>query len=453
MKAAGGFAWRAGEGHEALLAEGDDGAAGAGGLEEIPDGGGEAAGEIVEGFADFTLGGAEQIDILEAEEVGLAAADVGGDHGDGAAEGGEDAIEEAGGDEAVAEVGEDDGGGAAGGVEDPAGEGLFGAGVDGGGGAVIEFEHFGLFDEEAVLGDVGAIARKGDDIDAGGGEAKALGTGGGIGEGSDERGARSKPGEVEGDDGRASVVVLLGEGAEGHHGAFAGDAGGFAVVVAVEDVVADDDDALVAKTGDELVEGEVGEAVALAKAADFFALEGVAGVELADEGGGGEDDVAAGADDAAAVLGDDLALGEEARVAIVLVLFALDVNVGLERVEELDRGWVGVDVDEIAALECGEAGGAEVFGDEGAVDALIDLGVAAEGDDQKVAEGPGELEVVDVAGVDDVETAVAVDDGSAGFASFSAESEEAVKGADFGCGALRRGGRHGLVIGRWRGGT
>src|SRR5207249_782139 len=125
--------------------------------------------------------------------------------------------------------------------------------------------------------------------------------------------------------------------------------------------------------------------------------------ELMDQGGGGEDDVAAGADDPAAVAGDDVALGQEAGVAVVLVFLAFDVNVGAKAIEQALGGGIGIDVDEIDALEGGKALGAQVFGDQGAVNAFAHLRIGAEADDQEIAVGLGELEMVDVAGVDDVE--------------------------------------------------
>ncbi len=75
---------------------------------------------------------------------------------------------------------------------------------------------------------------------------------------------------------------------------------------------------------------------------------------------------------------------------------------------------VGIDVDIIDELEGGEIFGAEFLGDVGAAFAFADVGVAGEGDDEDVALLFGELKIADVAGMDDVEAAVAVDDGFAG---------------------------------------
>jgi len=214
--------------------------------------------------------------------------------------------------------------------------------------------------------------------------------------------------------------VLL-HGAEGEHGAFAGDTGGVAKVIAVEDVVADDEDAAAAGAVEEGLNGGGGEVVLVAEADDFFVVKALGALEGSDQGGGGVDDVAAGEDDAAAVADDGVFLGQEAGVAILLVLAAFDVDIWLEQVEQLDGGGVGVHVHRVDAFEGGEALGAKFVGDEGAVDAFVHVRIGADGDHEQVAHGLGELEVVDVSGVDDVEAAVAVDQREALFAGALAE--------------------------------
>ena len=93
-----------------------------------------------------------------------------------------------------------------------------------------------------------------------------------------------------------------------------------------------------------------------------------------------------------------------------------------------------VDVDDVDRLQGGEVPRAEVVGDQRAVHALGDVRVAADGDDQQVAERAGVLKVVDVAGVNDVEAAVAVDDGVAGGAGLHREGRAVGRGrADLAC--------------------
>lgn len=74
---------------------------------------------------------------------------------------------------------------------------------------------------------------------------------------------------------------------------------------------------------------------------------------------------------------------------------------------------MGVDVDRIDTLERRDTGGAEVIGNQRAVDPFVDVGVGADGDDEPVSQRPGKFKVLDVAGVDDVKTAVAMNDGLA----------------------------------------
>ena len=59
------------------------------------------------------------------------------------------------------------------------------------------------------------------------------------------------------------------------------------------------------------------------------------------------------------------------------------------------------------------------------------MGIAGEGDDEDIALFVGELEVADVARVDDVEDAVAVDDGFAGAAGVVALGAEGLEVHDF----------------------
>ncbi len=139
-------------------------------------------------------------------------------------------------------------------------------------------------------------------------------------------------------------------------------------------------------------------------------------------------------------------------MVVVLVLAAFDVDVGTEIGEEIDGGVSGVDVDVVDEFESGEVFGAEFLGDIGASFAFADVGVSGEGDDENVALLFGELEIANVAWMDDVEASVAVDDGFPGGAGGGAVVEELGEVDDLagGDGAVAGGG-HAGVIGRGAG--
>lgn len=73
----------------------------------------------------------------------------------------------------------------------------------------------------------------------------------GVGEGRNEDGFGTHGGTVTGDDGRAAIVMAGLDGAQGHHGAFAGDAGLGAEDVGVDDALTDHDHAFIAEGRDE----------------------------------------------------------------------------------------------------------------------------------------------------------------------------------------------------------
>ncbi len=79
---------------------------------------------------------------------------------------------------------------------------------------------------------------------------------------------------MEGDDGCAAVEVLALQLPQGHHGAFAGDAGGVAEVIAVEDVVAHHQHLLAVEFVDEAMPSDLaGEIKFVAEAEDFFVVK------------------------------------------------------------------------------------------------------------------------------------------------------------------------------------
>jgi len=133
-----------------------------------------------------------------------------------------------------------------------------------------------------------------------------------------------------------------------------------------------------------------------------------------DEGGRAEDDLAATEDHAPAVVLDDAAFLGEVGVMAGGVLPAFDVDVGAEFSQQRCRGRGGINIDQVHHLQGGEVFGPEFLGDVGPLLALGDLVVAGQGDYEQVALATRELQVAYVAGVDDVEAAMAMDDRLAG---------------------------------------
>ena len=106
--------------------------------------------------------------------------------------------------------------------------------------------------------------------------------------------------------------------------------------------------------------------------------------------------------------GDELRLGE----VLDAVVAALDVDVGVGKLDGLERHLVLEDDHEGDGLERGEYGGAVGLGVDRTVVALaehLDGGVAVDGHDETAAEAAGLGEVGDVAAVQDVEDAVGHD--------------------------------------------
>ena len=144
-------------------------------------------------------------------------------------------------------------------------------------------------------------------------------------------GDAAERGQVQRDDAGAAVVFGATQRAQRHDRRFAGDAEGLAEVIAVEHVVAGDDDLQIrGSDGARFASGatEIGRSVRGSGGA--FRPRTRRFAERVDERGGGVDDFAAGEDDPAAVADDGVALAQEARVGAVLVLAALHVDVGLQ---------------------------------------------------------------------------------------------------------------------------
>ena len=240
------------------------------------------------------------------------------------------------------------------------------------------------------------------------------------------------------EDSGAAVVVASVERAEGHHRVLAGDLRSVAEDVGIADGLADDDDAFVAHRRDEPARGVAGEPGVGGELAEAPVV-GVDGfVHRGDECGGAEDDVARAEDDASAVAFDGVALVAEAGVVGGLVLAPLDVDVRADALEQLRGAGMVIDVDPVDAIELGEVVCAEFLGDQRPAVALGHLAVAGDGDEEDVALCARVAEVPDVARVDDVETAVAVDQAAACGAGVFAELDEAIEREDL---AIAAGGR------------
>jgi hypothetical protein len=93
-----------------------------------------------------------------------------------------------------------------------------------------------------------------------------------------------------------------------------------------------------------------------------------------------------------------------------------------------------VEIDRIDALESREIASTEIFGDERAIDALVDMRIGADGDDEQVALVARELEMLDMPGVNDVETAMTVDKGASLSPSLGTEGKQFVAGENLACG-------------------
>ena len=102
-------------------------------------------------------------------------------------------------------------------------------------------------------------------------------------------------------------------------------------------------------------------------------------------------------------------LGLEPGIPVVLVLPALDVDVGPQEVQQLQGRRLRADHHQAHAIQGGQALGPKLLRDQRPAGALVDHRVARDADDETVAQLGRVLEVADVAGVDDVEAAVAQD--------------------------------------------
>ena len=130
-----------------------------------------------------------------------------------------------------------------------------------------------------------------------------------------------------------------------------------------------------------------------------------------DQLGGGVDDVAGREDELAAVDVEHLLLLPGlARHAGGDVFVALGEVVGLHLAEVLERLGVAVDQHEVDHVQRGEIEGAQLLRHERAEVGFLDVLVAGDAGDQDVGAVGGIHQVADVAGMHDVEGAVAHDD-------------------------------------------
>ena len=349
---------------------------------------------IARGDAEGTLGGDEEIGAAQADETAARAGGAGADArigvvagfgGSEGAGGGEERFGEGVGEEAEAGVVEDQRGLLAGEFADLVEDVAFVGGVGGRRGAFVEREEFLRVDHEAGFGgDLFAVADW-EDVDAGGFELVDGGIGGVVlTEGGDEGGFGAQAGEVAGDHGGAAEEAAFFQWGEGHGGAVGGDIGGVAVLIAVEDDVADDDEGAIDDGVHDFDQATTMDVVAFAVEGEFFLFEIDALGVVVDEVGGGVDHIAGREYHAAAVGFDGLSFFEEAGVAVALVLAAFDVNIRTKRGEQINGGSGGVNVNEIDELERRQVFGTEFLRDVGAAFAFADVGVAGKGDDEDV---------------------------------------------------------------------
>ncbi len=118
---------------------------------------------------------------------------------------------------------------------------------------------------------------------------------------------------------------------------------------------------------------------------------------------------------------DLLAAGDE-----VGPVGSFDEDVGEQFGDEIAGGVLVEEGDGIDGLKGGGEGGAVPFGDDGAIGTFeaLDAGVGVEGENEHVAERTGVFEKADMAGMEDVITAVGEDDGFAGQAPCLAGGDE-----------------------------
>ena len=128
--------------------------------------------------------------------------------------------------------------------------------------------------------------------------------------------------------------------------------------------------------------------------------------------------------DAAAVCFDESALGLVDGIEGVVT--TLDIDLRPDRVEQWADVFGREDDDGVNAGEAGEDRGAVVLAEHRATGALeqADGFVAVEGEDEEVAELSGGLQIVDVAGMEQVEAAISKGDLPAGVADLADEPEE-----------------------------
>ena len=129
-----------------------------------------------------------------------------------------------------------------------------------------------------------------------------------------------------------------------------------------------------------------------------------------DQRGRAEHDIAGGEDEPAAVALHHVLLRQETRLTVVLVLPALDVDIGPDELKQPNRGRLGVDRHPVHTVQGGQVLRPQLLGDQRPAGPLVDHRVAGDGDEQAVAELGRVLKMADVAGVNDVETPVTKDD-------------------------------------------
>jgi hypothetical protein len=214
-------------------------------------------------------------------------------------------------------------------------------------------------------------------------------------------------GDVVGGRQDAAGEALQGQGADGQRRLLGRLADGLAVVVLVDDGLADEEDLQRPDALDD-ADHRVG-AEAAREAGEVLAQPLGQDAEVAVGQGRGAKGQVVGEGQPPADGADGLLLQRDGAdpVVLLLELGPLDEDVGAERLDGLDGHGPLVDDHEIDALQGGDGLGPQLLGEDRAERSLVDEAVGGDGDDEDVAELPRLLEVADVADVQRVEDAVA----------------------------------------------
>ena len=221
--------------------------------------------------------------------------------------------------------------------------------------------------------------------------------------------ARAGAGEMLGDDAGAAdeILLLLEAHAHGRRLGAAADHG--AARIGVDDGVADDVDAQVVEAVEHAAQAVEIEVLGIEQRQELFGRD--RGRRGLDDVRGREHDVAGREDHLAAIGLDRVLLLGGARMQPGRGVFVtLGEDVGLDQADVVDRRRLRVDHHVVDRLERGEIEGAQLLRHEGAEIRFQDMRVRRQARDQNVALALGVEQMADMAGMHDVERAVAHDD-------------------------------------------